>query len=329
MSYNEFGLKKPGAKCDKLKQAFEAIFKGLPFGTRNSVGIYTPHEQFMCKRAVCFTEGHLRFCDFFPKMTQEAFSKPLIWGVCGEKATRANEAADTKFLLCFQRGKQFISRAIIHMNESSAVPTLDTNKERITALLVGMKQEMEEFSSKKSELRQQRQKPRKRRCSDAGSPCAKIPRVDSPVSVETSSNLDTDADTPIGEKVEDIPVNKTVQQVAVKHLSEPESPVGAESIIEQESIAGQESIAEQEAIVEPESLLGACLISEPSEIPETDFDSVELGSPFCQKQEDFCVHSDSCHEDDTFNRALGITDDYSSGCLLYDLFPEIRPYSVI
>lgn len=199
------GTKTPGLKADCLNKGFTAVFPGRRSIPKNSKGIYTPDEEFMCKRAVCYSETSLalnKFSILDPYSLSCLGSKAkeqCVWGVCGQIATRANELEEKNFILCYRKGKRFIAAALIEAGKAADGASLyvvrtDVNKENIRLALEVMKAERKDFSMKRMQHEMM-----KRRMDHATEeympPAEKLRRTESVGSEETNSS--DEAETPI------------------------------------------------------------------------------------------------------------------------------------
>jgi len=166
--------KTPGIKADCLKRAYGAVFPSKECVPKNSLGIYTPDGIYKCKRAVCYSRTNLVLsdCDVYNTFRLVDFgdvaTEPVVWGVCGQTATRANELEEKKFLLCYKSGRRFIAKAIVDTAKTPdnllSVVRVDANKDTVIQFLNGMKAERAVFKQKKSE-QQQLKRMRKWDCS--------------------------------------------------------------------------------------------------------------------------------------------------------------------
>ena len=181
-----------GVQCDKLNRVFDALFSGRSSEVKNSVGVYTPDKVFMCKRAVRFSKEPIRLCEVIQGVSGDVFDSSLVWGVCSEIPTRANETFGNRLLLVFREGRRFISRGIVSVKESSLsssnleIEDLDMDNDRVTSFLEGMRKETRAFSLKrqaeKKRRRQRRELEKESLPEDRGEPAAKQPCVEHPVS---------------------------------------------------------------------------------------------------------------------------------------------------
>jgi len=161
--YGKIRTKTPGLKAECLRKAFDAVFEGNRCIPKNSIGIYTPDEIYRCKRAVCFSSTPLVFSKFAVfssfKPSLDTLGtlarKTLVWGVCGQTPTRANELEEKKFLLCYKKEKKFIAAAIVDTEKTSAegdslrVTGMSGNERSINQVLDMMKAERFDFNQKR------------------------------------------------------------------------------------------------------------------------------------------------------------------------------------
>jgi len=196
--------KTPGLKAECLKKAFDALFEGCKSVPKNSIGIYTPDESYRCKRAVCFSGTALVLSKFdvytnFKNNLDCIGSlarKSLIWGVCGQTPTRANELEEKKFLLCYKKEKKFIAAAVVDTDkisvdgESLRVTCMNGNERNINDILDMMKAERSDFNQKK--LMHQAMK--RARCLTAGLPGRKIRKISNEKFSASINSAETDSD---------------------------------------------------------------------------------------------------------------------------------------
>jgi len=151
-------------RCSALRSAYGALFPGIRFCCKNSVGIYTPDEVFMCKRGVCFSLEKLVLTNFLSEIALGTVTaKSLVWGICGIVPTRANEAVDRTFLLCYQDGKRFIAQALVNTDEmldGSITIKASEDRNAVTDTLKAMQRETVEYSRRKQENKQARKRSR-------------------------------------------------------------------------------------------------------------------------------------------------------------------------
>jgi len=135
--------KRPGAKSECLRSFFVSFLPEVKCTVENAKGIFTPYDVFKCKRAVCFSVQPFVLSEYYPLETRfNALYTPHVWGVCGKTATRATETEPALFLLCYQRGKSFISFAVVQVNELG-IPVIDCDPANVTELLEEMKMEQD------------------------------------------------------------------------------------------------------------------------------------------------------------------------------------------
>jgi len=161
--FGKIRTKTPGLKAECLRKAFDAVFEGNRCIPKNSIGIYTPDEIYRCKRAVCFAAAPLVLSKFDVYSNFKPFldsigslaRKTLVWGVCGQTPTRANELEEKKFLLCYKKEKKFIAAAIVDTDKKTAdadsltVTGMNGNERNINQVLDMMKAERYDFNKKK------------------------------------------------------------------------------------------------------------------------------------------------------------------------------------